>query len=707
MSESMFKEAIQSVRTGQRRRARDLLTRLLKTEPDNVDYWVWLSAAVETEKEQVHCLQKALALDPNSIHARRGLVMLGVISPEKANLPAAPTLDELAPNFPARQAATQVRRAWASTRVRSVAGLVLGVLALGVIGYWVAGNVLPRMFPASIASVVTVAPAPTSTPTPTETPSPTQTAERPGIGPTCAPPATVSPALSLAEQLCLPAIEATSAVPTEQAFPPEEAYQAMRAGYREQNWDRVLQNAEQAIELYPDSPYPYFYLAEAQRNSGNSRSLTEADRNYSLALERNRGFAPAYVGRALARLALPGGRRRALEDLQQAIESTPPYLPAYTARAELQLNLGETGLAISDLEAARVLAPRDPSVLAMLSLAYSLAGETQNARVTADETLLLDPANIIALYARGRSQIDAQDHDGAVDSLRLALPYLLDTGSFDTLFPASAAQDRRERLQAEALLSMGVALARTGEREQAVALFDQAISLSPDLLAALVERGELRLQAAQFDLAREDFNRVIAALDRTVVDNPLLIQAYIGNGQALLALNLPQGAVSNFQAALRGAPDRVTALIGLGQAALASADYRTALNAFDRALPLAVHDADLAAILIGRAATYRAQNQLSAEANDLAALARLNPDPTTMATVEMRLTEIQLSSTPTPTRSATPRPTNTVPPTATPQPSVTPVPPSTTPRNTRTPAATASANPTGTPLPAATATRSP
>jgi tetratricopeptide (TPR) repeat protein len=369
--------------------------------------------------------------------------------------------------------------------------------------------------------------------------------------------------------------------------------------------------------------------------------------------------------------------------------------------------LGETALAIADLEAARVLAPRDPGVVAMLSLAYSLAGQTQNAFVTADEVLLDNPANVIALYARGRSQVDAQDYEGAVDSLRLALPYLLDTGTFDGLFPVSAAQDQRDRVQAEALLAMGSAQARSGEREAALVSLDQALSLRSDLTAAQVERGELRLQATQYDLAREDFNAAIGALNRAVVDNPLLIRAYIGNGQALLASDLPQGAVSNFQAALRGGPDNVTALIGLGQAGLASADYRTALSAFDRALPLAVQDADQIAILLGRAATYRAQNQFSAEANDLAALARRNPGAVAMATIEVRLTEIQLSSTSTPTRSATPRPTNTVPPTATLPPSVTPVPPSATPRNTRPPAVTASANPTGTPLPAATATRSP
>src|SRR5688500_12896516 len=87
MSDVMFNEAVQALRAGQRMRARDLLTRLLKADQSNVDYWLWMSAAVDAEKEQVFCLQNALKLDPNSTAARRGLVVLGALSPEHANLP--------------------------------------------------------------------------------------------------------------------------------------------------------------------------------------------------------------------------------------------------------------------------------------------------------------------------------------------------------------------------------------------------------------------------------------------------------------------------------------------------------------------------------------------------------------------------------------------------------------------------------------------
>ena len=95
MSDEMLKEAISALRAGQRLRAKDLLTRLIKVEQGNADYWLWMSAAVDTEKEQIYCLQNALKADPNSIPARRGLVVLGSLKPDAANLPPPHHLDRL------------------------------------------------------------------------------------------------------------------------------------------------------------------------------------------------------------------------------------------------------------------------------------------------------------------------------------------------------------------------------------------------------------------------------------------------------------------------------------------------------------------------------------------------------------------------------------------------------------------------------------
>jgi Tfp pilus assembly protein PilF len=63
--DTMFQEAVEALRVGDRPRAKDLLTRLLKTDQNNVNYWVWMSAAVETAKERVYCCKRRFTSTPN------------------------------------------------------------------------------------------------------------------------------------------------------------------------------------------------------------------------------------------------------------------------------------------------------------------------------------------------------------------------------------------------------------------------------------------------------------------------------------------------------------------------------------------------------------------------------------------------------------------------------------------------------------------
>jgi len=73
----LYKTALDAIEKGERRRAKDLLTRLLRSNKNNPDYWVWMSTVVETSKESVFCLKEALKLDPEHENARRGLIMAG------------------------------------------------------------------------------------------------------------------------------------------------------------------------------------------------------------------------------------------------------------------------------------------------------------------------------------------------------------------------------------------------------------------------------------------------------------------------------------------------------------------------------------------------------------------------------------------------------------------------------------------------------
>ena len=85
-------EAIAATRAGNRVRARSLLTKLLRADSSSVDYWIWMSAVVDSKREKIYCLESALKLDPTNRAALRGLVLLGARAPQEGELAAAPRI---------------------------------------------------------------------------------------------------------------------------------------------------------------------------------------------------------------------------------------------------------------------------------------------------------------------------------------------------------------------------------------------------------------------------------------------------------------------------------------------------------------------------------------------------------------------------------------------------------------------------------------
>ena len=134
----MLRQAIEALRTGDRAHARDLLTRLLKADQKNAEYWVWLSAVVDTQKERLYCLQTALQLDPQNAAAKRGMLLLGAIPP-----------DDSVPPFPVNRPRRWEEQlaishegqeklvGWANplTRVFIILGIAVVVLGLALGGY--------------------------------------------------------------------------------------------------------------------------------------------------------------------------------------------------------------------------------------------------------------------------------------------------------------------------------------------------------------------------------------------------------------------------------------------------------------------------------------------------------------------------------------------------------------------------------------------
>src|SRR3990172_5616055 len=81
-SVDLLAEGIDAARAGERGKAREKFTRLLRQDQKNEQAWLWMSSVVESDRERIYCLNNALKINPNNRTAKRGLALLGALPAE-------------------------------------------------------------------------------------------------------------------------------------------------------------------------------------------------------------------------------------------------------------------------------------------------------------------------------------------------------------------------------------------------------------------------------------------------------------------------------------------------------------------------------------------------------------------------------------------------------------------------------------------------
>jgi hypothetical protein len=157
-----LQQAIKLIKSGERQKAGQILTALLKTDPSNETAWLWLSLTVTDKKQQHTCLEKVLEINPDNEQARQALAELE--RPQKGQ--------------PKKQAQLPRKSLSRSGQIGIVA--VLALIACCIFG--VVGLLLWLPAPETVVAdqPATQPPAtnteePTATPVPTATPQPTAT----------------------------------------------------------------------------------------------------------------------------------------------------------------------------------------------------------------------------------------------------------------------------------------------------------------------------------------------------------------------------------------------------------------------------------------------------------------------------------------------------------------------------------------------------
>jgi tetratricopeptide (TPR) repeat protein len=492
----MLREAMDALRLGDRGRARDLLTRLLKTDQKNPHYWLWLSAAVDTQKERIYCLQMVLQADPQNSAAKRGLILLGALPP-----------DDSVPPFPLNrprlweeklthsQESVKKISGWDKPLVRIMSIVGISVIIIGVL--FVGRSLL---FPNHAAPYVSPTHRPTLTLTLTQTVSPVFRTSTPTfIGAT--------PLWMFLAATYTPTplyVNTTHPVLTRASY--EAGLRSIAAG----DFDTARVQFQDVLKTEPDAVDVYYYIGECFRLQGNFHSAKDS---YQEAINHDPTFAPAFLGRARANLGL-NRDVDVLGDMNEAIDLDGNFAEAYIARGEYTYQ-NHPSAAKEDLQTALELSPN--SALAYLYLADTELnlGEDYAALDAAMHANALDMTLVPVYLALAKAYINTGQTAQAVNVLQTYVIYN----------PGDAS----------ALLQLGTAYNTSGNYEGAVEVLNKSIDADQHNPEAYFQRGTAYLNLDSPNLAETDFN---SALNYDLSD----FDAYLGLARSFFMQGNPNNA---------------------------------------------------------------------------------------------------------------------------------------------------------------------
>lgn len=442
--ETIFQDAVEALRRGDRVRAKELLTLLLKTDQNNPTYWVWMSASVDNTKERIYCLQTALKLDPENGTAKRGLILLGALNPDETiqpfpmNRPRAWEEKLLLANEKPKERGLKVIARSPAVRLIGVSIVGLGLIAVVVFGF-----ILPRRANVRVIPTNTPGPSPTFSATPTIFGA-TAAATSTFFGPT--------PLWMFLPETYTPT---PLYVNTKRAPESRDQYRSAEQAFAKGDWDTYIQNMELIQQLEPNSADIYYYIGEAYRNKGEANNALEA---YNNALKINPDFGAPYLGLARTRLLQdPNVNIEYLFD--EALARDPNFGEVYIERARYFLYNQDPEAAIVDLNRADELLPGSPVVQLLFSKAYLALDDQKSALKYAEAAYALDITNLEIYEVLGELYIDNQDYRRAVESLEVYVVY--------------------EKESSLAYAMLGQAYYELKDYEAAISNFDKAYALSP------------------------------------------------------------------------------------------------------------------------------------------------------------------------------------------------------------------------------------
>lgn len=267
--------------------------------------------------------------------------------------------------------------------------------------------------------------------------------------------------------------------------------------FQDADYPGAITSLEQAVALEPSYPLVPFYLSAAHTMEGHPKAaLSVAMRLVDL----HPDFAPGR--KMLASLYLQAGDASKIQDLLRAVlDSEPDDSQALNLMANALLLEGDTDQALDVLAKRQQLNPDSAEANFRLGAGLLLAGQNEAATKQLAQTLTLDPHYQQADILLVLKLIEEQDFDAAIEAAQ----------AFKARNPDSLA----------AYSLLGKAYLANEQTDEAVATFNEALSLAPGDPAANQALAQIALQAGDTEAARKRYK---AILDHRTDYLPALLQ---------------------------------------------------------------------------------------------------------------------------------------------------------------------------------------
>ena len=555
--QDMFTEAVEAARAGRRAHARMLLGRLLRADQSNIEYWLWLSAVADNDRERTLCLQSVAKLDPQHPAARAGLRLLGEgteETPVQRRDPATTTNSlTRATDRRGTPVPTAIRLSPVLlTRILIGAGALIGAGLL----IW-AAIALGRWLSRPQWSWSARSPTPSATATPRA--SPTLQATAP-----------LSSSVSMAEYFGV--VQTPTPFYGATPHPVVAAYTIGVEAMRSDDWEEAAQYLNQVLVTDPGAADVHQMVAEAYSRMGNQDWARES---IAKAINANPRYAPAYLARARLTL-LRDPRAEVRHDVDRALELDPLFVDAYVERAKIGMRAGDLTAAQADLQRAFQIDPQRATAW-VASGHISLLNMDHEGAINAElRAQAIDPTISESYLIMGKAYLGIGLSASALRPLEVYVTYVPD--------------------DPDGWLVYGQALLAEGEAHAAIEMLGQAIALAPRLTEAYLVRGEAYLAVDNGNGAYRDF-RFAYDLDRT------LFRARYGAARAFDITDQPREALREVEGALRLASndwEKAQALMLRAQVYESSGDFDLALRDWRAIANLPDAPSEIRAYALGR-----------------------------------------------------------------------------------------------------------